>query len=293
MKKEEVMVGGWQIKTTKREIRNKKQLSVWLVACILIVVGICFALYLPHSNEPTLDQTLTCSGIQRNDQVADQKTSQVIRITPEVIATVTPSIEEESKCSFLILVNNENKLDDTYEPHNLVSLDQTLDLAVIKPAKTSMCAQAVAVEALNAMIHDADDSGYRNWQISDAYRSVEEQEEIWNKTYQKYISVNELSTDKALQATQRRVAQPGASEHHTGLAFDLTIPGKAFRLTEQCLWLSENCWKYGFVIRYQKEKERLTGITEEPWHIRYVGIDAAKEMLEKSMCLEEFLTHKE
>ena len=68
------------------------------------------------------------------------------------------------------------------------------------------------------------------------------------------------------------MADPGSSEHHTGLAFDITVAGTIFKGTEQQIWLHEHCWDYGFIIRYQEDKEKITGFLAECWHIRYVGL---------------------
>ncbi len=189
----------------------------------------------------------------------------------------------------LVLVNEWTPLPEEYMPMDLVSMETEGDLTVFSLETPDMLATWTALLALNGMLADATDKGQTGWQVSAAYRSVQEQQAIWDDTYNKYLTQNDLPPDKALQATQRRVAVPGCSEHHTGLAFDLTIPGKSFRLTKQCAWLAKNCWRYGFIIRYTKAKEKITGITEEPWHIRYVGLEAAETMYKKKLCLEEYL----
>ena len=91
------------------------------------------------------------------------------------------------------------------------------------------------------------------------------------------------------------VAYPGASDHQTGLGIDVINKagiGKkftsAFANTKEGKWIAEHCWDYGFVIRYQKEKEEITQITYEPWHLRYVGVQIAQYMRENNLCLEEF-----
>ncbi len=127
------------------------------------------------------------------------------------------------------------------------------------------------------------------WQVGDGYRSIQTQQRVWEDTYQKYRTVNGLSKETAEEATRRRVATPGASEHHTGLAVDLTVPGESFLKTPQSAWFRENCWDYGFIIRYTEEKERLTGTSAKPWRIRYVGLPYSLLMKEKGLCLEEYM----
>ena len=86
------------------------------------------------------------------------------------------------------------------------------------------------------------------------------------------------------------MAEPGCSEHQLGLAIDINVPGaSAFAGTKQCRWLHEHCWEYGFIVRYTKDKKDITGIEEEAWHIRYVGVDHAMRIRELGLCLEEYL----
>lgn len=92
----------------------------------------------------------------------------------------------------------------------------------------------------------------------------------------------------------RWVAPPGTSEHQTGLALDIVsadyqlLDEKQAETPEQ-QWLMEHCWEYGFVLRYPTDKSAVTGIGYEPWHYRYVGKEAAREMVRRGVCLEEYL----
>ena len=85
----------------------------------------------------------------------------------------------------------------------------------------------------------------------------------------------------------------GTSEHQTGLAADIVAAGNQVLEEEQentpeQQWLMEHCWEYGFILRYPKDKTDLTGVGYEPWHYRYVGVEAAQEMKESGQCLEEY-----
>ena len=100
-----------------------------------------------------------------------------------------------------------------------------------------------------------------------------------------------MSRSKAISVTKLGVADPGCSEHHTGLAFDLNVPGKTFIETEQCDWLQKHCWEYGFIIRYTDEKQEITGFRGEKWHVRYVGIEHSLPMRDNGMCLEEYVEY--
>ena len=92
------------------------------------------------------------------------------------------------------------------------------------------------------------------------------------------------------EETSTRVAKPGYSEHETGLAFDFTeAENHDYDGTGDYKWLNDNCYKYGFVIRYTKEKEKITKFRDEPWHFRYVGIPHAFYMAKNNLCLEEYI----
>ena len=149
-----------------------------------------------------------------------------------------------------------------------------------------------AVEALKAMLEAAKEDGLgKKWQISAGYRSWDQQVNMLNAKIKSYKSKNKgWSSSKARRAALRSVAEPGASEHHLGLAFDVNKQGSStFAGTKHSEWLNEHCWEYGFIIRYTKEKEAITGFVAEPWHIRYVGVEHAKYMKEHDLCLEEYI----
>ncbi|MED9958493.1 MAG: M15 family metallopeptidase, partial [Christensenellales bacterium] len=145
-----------------------------------------------------------------------------------------------------------------------------------------------AVDKLMEMLRAAIADGLGDWQISAGYRSVAYQQQLWDNRVYEYRQQG-LSASEAQSATARYVAVPGSSEHHTGLAFDVTVPGESFPLTEQSKWLAEHCWDYGFIIRYTEEKEDITGISAEPWHVRYVGQPHARIMRDENWCLEEYI----
>jgi len=112
-------------------------------------------------------------------------------------------------------------------------------------------------------------------------RDYDEQEE----TYEYYKST------KGEEYANNYAAQPGNSEHQTGLAFDILSPNsntKNFDETEEFKWLQKNAYKYGFIMRYPKDKEDITGYKYEPWHYRYVGIEVAKQIHEEDITFDEY-----
>ena len=162
-------------------------------------------------------------------------------------------------------------------------------LVTIKYKKTR--GVKAAVDALKEMLEAAKEDGIGKWQISAGYRTWDDQVSMLNakvKSIQK--SHKDWSSSKARRSALRTVAEPGSSEHHLGLAFDINKKGASkFAGTKQSDWLNEHCWEYGFIIRYQKEKEKTTGFEAEPWHIRYVGIEHALYMRDHDLCLEEYI----
>ena len=114
---------------------------------------------------------------------------------------------------------------------------------------------------------DATALGLNIW-IQSGYRSYELQSELYN---------NYVNRDGKL-AADTYSARPGHSEHQTGLAFDLNTISDDFAYTNEGKWVNENAWKYGYILRYPKGKDDITGYKYEPWHFRYVGKDLAKEL---------------
>ena len=191
-----------------------------------------------------------------------------------------------------MLVNKTHTVDEFFTPADLVQLKDVLGtkLAKIKYKKTM--GVRTAVEALKVMLEAAKEDGLgKKWQISAGYRSWDQQVNMLNAKIKSYKSKNKgWSSSKARRAALRSVAEPGASEHHLGLAFDVNKQGSStFAGTKHSEWLNEHCWEYGFIIRYTKEKEAITGFVAEPWHIRYVGVEHAKYMKEHDLCLEEYI----
>lgn len=123
--------------------------------------------------------------------------------------------------------------------------------------------------------------------VESGYRTQEVQQLLYDEEIAKNIAEG-YSEEEARELAGQWVAVPGTSEHQLGLAVDLS--GETY---DVFLWLQENSWKYGFIWRYQGDKASLTGIAEEAWHYRYVGKEAAAEMYEQGLCLEEYVENGE
>ena len=173
------------------------------------------------------------------------------------------------------LVNRENPLPDdfTVELENL-DASRKFDKRAIEPLKQMIC--------------DMRDQGIKNIWAQSTYRSIEYQKGLYEKSINKYLKQGK-SQEEAQKLTDEYINRPGTSEHHLGLAVDFNNVDEGFENTKAYKWLLENASDYGFILRYPKEKEDITGIEYEPWHWRYVGPEHAKKMKEQNLCLEEYV----
>ena len=138
---------------------------------------------------------------------------------------------------------------------------------------------------LEEMISDAEQAGHSP-EITSGYRSRANQQEIFDNSVKEYRDAGYSEKD-AKQLTSEQVAKPGHSEHETGLAVDInSTTGDSWELYG---WLQSNCYRYGFIVRYPDGKEDITGIQYEPWHLRYVGKEAAEYIYQNNLTLEEYV----
>ena len=231
-----------------------------------------------------------------DDGIAGEKTLAVLYSdrarSYEPTPTPPPATDLMSR-SIPLLVNKWHKLPDDFAPANLVTVkDVAGDLLLYDDNQFQGVREAV--DALVQLIRAAKADGVTPWKLGGAYRTIKNQQRIFDNRVEKYLKEHDGATRKqAIANTRLTVADPGCSEHHTGLAFDLNVPGAFFVDTAQYLWLKQHCWDYGFIMRYTDEKEDLTGIIGEEWHIRYVGVDHARRIRDLDYCLEEYVEYLE
>ena len=206
---------------------------------------------IPETTPETVQQTETTSLVTTVPQTETK--------APETQAPVTQSPETVDSPTYIQGIMVVNK---TY------ALPKNYAKGVDPEAKA----------ALDKMFADAKKDGLTFW-IASGYRSYDRQYTVYNN----YVAKDGQA------AADRYSARPGHSEHQTGLAFDLNELTEAFGDSPQGKWLAENCHKYGFIIRYPKNKEHITGYMYEPWHVRYIGVDNATAVYESGLCLEEYL----
>lgn len=182
-----------------------------------------------------------------------------------------------------VLVNKDNLLDIDYVPKNMYIVDDNENNFhnYIDPNIKPMLRGEVK-PYLENLIADANRVGIYII-VDSAYRSGKYQEKV----------LNNLILEKGNEAF-KLVALPGASEHQTGLAVDFAIYENGIyndnikEDDKEAIWLKENAWKYGFILRYPKGKESITGFNFEPWHYRFVGLDLAKKLYDNGVTLEEY-----
>lgn len=119
--------------------------------------------------------------------------------------------------------------------------------------------------------------------VVSGYRTRQEQQTLYDEKIQEYQGQGHSGAE-AVELAEQWVTRPGTSEHELGLAVD--INGATYDIY---FWLQENSYKYGFIFRYPGHKTEMTGVTEEVWHYRYVGVEAAEEIYEQGLCLEEYI----
>lgn len=179
---------------------------------------------------------------------------------------------------YLFLVNPEKTIDsDWIADMTYIDSEYRLDSRI--------------VTAYKDMVAAATDDGVNLYPIS-CYRSYDTQTRLYNNRVDRAKRENPSFTQQQAEVyAATHVARPGTSEHQTGLAIDFNSVETDFGSTEAGKWLKEHANDYGFILRYEKDKQSITGVTWEPWHYRFVGVKHAKRMTELGYCLEEYVDY--
>ena len=207
-----------------------------------------------------------------NETNNEDNTEPTNTTTNEIIDSIENSPELDWK---LTLANSDNPIPEDYEV-NLVSIDEYREF------------DSRAIKNLQNMLNGLRKDGITDVWVQSAYRSVKEQEEVYNSKVKFYQNQGK-TLEEAKELTERIINKPGCSDHNLGLAVDFNYVNNSFEKTKAFKWLKENAENYGFVLRYPKEKESITKVNYEPWHWRYVGEENAKKMNELNYCLEEYV----
>ncbi len=181
----------------------------------------------------------------------------------------------------LVLINKQHSIPDEY----------SFTLGTVKTIKGDMECDERIIDDWIAMLQAAKESEI-SLMICSPYRDMERQIMLFNRKINRYVAQG-MSYMEAYKLSSEVVTVPGASEHQIGLALDIVCStydslDEGFGETDAGIWLAENSYRYGFILRYPQGKEYITGIDYEPWHFRYVGVEAATYITKKGITLEEF-----
>ena len=272
--------------TTRRQAIIRRRIFIAVVATLLaaiLALTTIIVVAIINNGHETNDVSSESSLEAVDTQSVESETGDVSSEDELPSQFVTPTgVTLDANFSRLLLINGKNPLPDDYDTNvreYLVEIDPkyrnndnvTQIHKDIYPYITAMVAAA-----------QADGVDLRVWSPFRSYA-------IQNDLFQK--QVNRVGGDEVKAATV--VARPGTSEHNTGLCADFNMASDTFESTDMYTWMCENAGDYGFVLRYPKNKQSITGVIYESWHWRFVGINTAKEMNELGVTLEEYIEMKD
>ena len=262
-----------------KSIRRTKRLTELAVCAVLLVTG----------------AYLVKNAFDHSEKIGDTGTASQTETVPDITEPVTESEDPnriiysssqvKTKDKFrgeLILVNNDHQYYTSGE-EDLVSILEQNYAADITYFGTVDMTYTILRPVYDAMVDMIGDF-YKKYQndsliIYGSYRTTDFQKQLYDA---------DLAATGAEEST--RVAKPGFSEHESGYAFDFsTVPDYNYDGTGDYAWFTENCYKYGFILRYPENKEDITKIQYEPWHFRYVGYPHAFYMTKNGICMEEYM----
>lgn len=239
-----------------------------IILCIAILItGICVSVHLTKKDDTNSE--------------SQQTQSQDVAVQEEATEEITSQQPPKEREWNLILVNPQNTIPDGYaDSITLTQLQngQAIDSRCYPDLQEMM--DACRADGLSPL-------------IVSSFRSNETQESLYNRKINQFKDMGYNDDDAKIEAG-RIVAVPGTSEHQLGLAIDV-VDTSYQTLDEQQentptqKWLMQNSYKYGWILRYPNSKKDITGIIYEPWHYRYVGKEAAEEIYNSGVCLEEYL----
>jgi D-alanyl-D-alanine carboxypeptidase len=297
---EEIAPSNKQIVTDDREANAKKFLCVMLAIIVAFVGIVC--IFVNKRNKTLLAQqkideaekskttvAIPQASISTNTENSGSDTSSAeTSVEPDttvvsagVTAAQSGSLKEPTIITideanwFLTLVNSGYRIPDSYEP----------DLVYVCGSEERL--DKKVAEHYEKMYNAALKDGVTLTPCS-GYRSYETQERNYNRKVS-FFEGQGYSTEDAKVKAATIIMPPGSSEHNLGYAMDIVCVEEWFEDTEEFKWLQKNAADYGFIMRYPKDKQDITNVVYKPWHWRYVGVEAAKEMKTNGQVLEEYM----
>ena len=235
------------------------------------------------SEEVSSTDTNTSSAIM-SDATSSSASSNSSEFAPPVVPSGNTVSKGTTSKGFQIQeINGATYIDGVLIANKTYALPQdfipTNPDQPVNADRSSTCLDKTLMSAWNTMLKDATAKGL-NIYIASGYRSYNYQVNVYNR----YVK----SDGAAVADTYS--SRPGNSEHQTGLCFDLNTIEDSFQYTNEGKWVNDNCYKYGFCIRFPKGKDSATGYQYESWHLRYVGVDLATKLYNNGdwLSLEEY-----
>lgn len=233
---------------------------------------------------------LGLSAIGKEKAWADKSNRDTAR-SPGLGIGQEESVEQKNRGEKKVLTIYEKNKENLVLVNADTALDTSFDADLQTICNGRLYASSRLYSSLTKMLKAAGQNGFRYW-IASAWRSRDKQQQLVDEDVQALLQKG-ISYDEALRQTYVETMPAGHSEHETGLALDILCSGNTDMNISQAkepgnIWLRKNCYRYGFIPRYPKDKEDITGINYEPWHFRYVGREAALYMQKHHLTLEEF-----
>ena len=266
----------------------KNNLLLKIIIVIIVIFNILLALFiLDKGDNMNVYENINYYKENNLDRYIKYKEENTSLTYEDVVKNVNINLDKNfyedisyalNKHTNLVLVNKHYKLDEDYIPENLVQVNYEYTAGI------EVFGEKDAVKAFELMSTDASTVGLNIKTIS-GYRSYD---------YQKNLYESYLLNDP-VEVVDTYSARAGHSEHQTGLSFDvynIEDPYTDFGKTKEYKWLKLNAHKYGFIIRYTSDNSYITGYKDEPWHIRYIGVDNATYIYENNITLEEYILNK-
>ena len=268
--------------TKRQKALFKRNLFLGFCAIILVII-IALAVFIINAIVGGEDGSSSGSSSITSSNTSSSESEVVsskVESGPEIVTRGEFSLDANFEC--LLLVNGDNPLPDTYDSEvrqYLVEIDpQYRNNNYVTQIHKDV------YPYITAMVANAQKDGV-DLKVWSPFRSYAIQNDLFQK------QVNRVGGDEDLAATV--VARPGTSEHNTGLCADFNMASDAFENTPMYTWMCENAADYGFIMRYRKDKQPITGVIHESWHWRFVGINHAHKINELDMCLEEYVEYLE
>lgn len=263
----------------------KRRIFIAVCLCILLALAVLIAFVVKSALGGKKGGS---SGASQGSSTVNESVSDVQSEDPTPSYPATGPNGLDANFSQLLLVNAQNPLPEDYDYEgNLTEIPTKYINGMLKQIDKNVWPYMQAmIDAQRAAETDP-----KNWlYVRSPYRSYATQKMLFTQETNKWLKTG-LSSEEAETKAATVVTRPGTSEHNTGFSADFNIAEDSFESTPMFTWMQEHAADYGFVLRFPKDKQEITGITYESWHYRFVGINNAKEMNRLNMCLEEYVEY--